>query len=319
VRTIKNPFGGNPNGSGSLTKPKLSRGCLGCLIFIALFVVGGGWWYSHTVWIPAGYVGVIYNARTGLQNKVYPPQAVYLGFFDQIYTYPTKLQAAIYTQDPHWGEARVADGIQITTSDSASTTFDVTVLYRVDPKDVFTVFSKFGPIPIDDIQTLHIRRAIREGASAIGNQYDVFQLLGPKRDEASQKLTQELQTRLAPKGITIIQAMLMTAYPSNDIAQKINGRVNSYTQLEISKLEAQIADISRQSSVIRGQADTHARTLTAAQTQDKSVEMLKLEMEAQAIDKWGQAGGHLSPIIVRPGQTVIVNGASGPVTLGGRK
>lgn len=290
------------------------------LVIVLLAIVGGSWWYSHTVWIPAGYVGVVYNARTGLQNKVYNPQAVYLGFFDQIYTYPTRLQAAIYTEDPNWGEERVADGIQITTNDSAITTFDVAVLYRVDPKDVFTVFQKFGPIPIDDIQSMHIRRAIREGASAIGNQYDVFQLLGPKREEASQRLTAELQSRLGPKGITIIQAMLMTAYPSSDIAGKITGRVNSYTQLEISKLEAQIAEVSRQSSVVRGQAEAQARTLTASQTQDKSIDMLKLELEGQAIDKWTQAGGHLSPIIVKPGETVIVgNGNSIPLSTGGRK
>jgi regulator of protease activity HflC (stomatin/prohibitin superfamily) len=290
------------------------------LVIVLLAIVGGSWWYSHTVWIPAGYVGVVYNARTGLQNKVYNPQAVYLGFFDQIYTYPTRLQAAIYTEDPNWGEERVADGIQITTNDSAITTFDVAVLYRVDPKDVFTVFQKFGPIPIDDIQSMHIRRAIREGASAIGNQYDVFQLLGPKREEASQRLTAELQSRLGPKGITIIQAMLMTAYPSSDISGKITGRVNSYTQLEISKLEAQIAEVSRQSSVVRGQAEAQARTLTASQTQDKSIDMLKLELEGQAIDKWTQAGGHLSPIIVKPGETVIVgNGNSIPLSTGGRK
>lgn len=290
------------------------------LVIVLLAIVGGSWWYSHTVWIPAGYVGVVYNARTGLQNKVYNPQAVYLGFFDQIYTYPTRLQAAIYTEDPNWGEERVADGIQITTNDSAITTFDVAVLYRVDPKDVFTVFQKFGPIPIDDIQSMHIRRAIREGASAIGNQYDVFQLLGPKREEASQRLTAELQSRLGPKGITIIQAMLMTAYPSSDIAGKITGRVNSYTQLEISKLESQIAEVSRQSSVVRGQAEAQARTLTASQTQDKSIDMLKLELEGQAIDKWTQAGGHLSPIIVKPGETVIVgNGNSIPLSTGGRK
>ena len=319
MRTIRNPFGGDiPSGSGLIKKPKFSRGGCGCLLLIAILIVGGSWWYSHTVWIPAGYVGVIYNARKGLQSKVYQPQAVYLGFFDQIYTYPTKLQAAIYTQDTQWGEERAADGIQITTNDSAITTFDVAVLYRVDPQNVFTVFQKFGPIPIEDIQSLHIRRAIREGASAIGNQYDVFQLLGPKREEASQKLTQELQTRMAPKGITIIQAMLMTAYPSSDIAGKINGRVNAYTQLEISKLEAQIADVSRQSSVVRGQAEAQARTLTASQTQEKSVEMLKLDMEGQAIDKWQQAGGHLSPIIVKPGQPVIVNGSQGQITLQGQ-
>lgn len=301
------------------TQFRISRRLI--IIAIALFVVccAGGLWFSRIQWIPAGYVGVIYNAQSGLRNDVLPPQAIFIGPFDQLYIYPTRLQAAIYSEDPEYGEARIADGIQITTSDSAITTFDVTVLYRVKKDDVLTVFAKFGAIPIEDIQTLHIRRAVREGASAIGNQYDVFQLLGPKRREASERLTIELQNRLASKGITVVKAMLNTAYPSADIASKITGRVNSYTQLEISKLESQIAEIQRLSAVVLGSANNEARTLTASETQAKSVEMLKLELEEKAIEKWKEAGGRLPPIVVRPGSTVIVNGNGSTVIPGAQR
>jgi len=298
---------------------RLSRRLTIIAIFILVLCCAGGIWVSRIQWIPAGYVGVIYNAQSGLRNEVVPPQAIFVGPFDQLYIYPTRLQAAIYSQDQEYGEARIADGIQITTSDSAITTFDVTVLYRVKKEDVLTVFAKFGPIPIEDIQTLHIRRAVREGASAIGNQYDVFQLLGPKRQEASERLTKELQTRLESKGITVVLAMLNTAYPSDDIDSKITARVNSYTQLEISKLESQIAEIQRQSAVVLGSANNEARTLTASETQAKSVEMLKLELEEKAIEKWKEAGGRLPPIVVRPGSTVIVNGSGTTVVPGGQR
>ncbi len=295
--------------------PRPSRKFKRFLVIFGVLFVGFIVWYSRIQWIPAGYVGVIYNANSGLKREVYKPQAMFVGFFSQLYTYPTRLQAAIYTQDPSFGERKSADGIQITTSDSAITTFDLTVLYRVRKEDVFTVFDKFGPIPIDDIQTLHIRRAVREAASAVGNKYDVFQLLGPKRGEASELMTSELKLRMASKGITIIHCMLGTAHPSANIADKITQRVNAYTQLEISKLESQIAEISRQAAVVRGAAETQARTLTASETMAKSVEMLELELEADAIAKWAAAGGKLPAIITKPGQTVIVNGSGQPVNV----
>jgi len=222
------------------------------LIVFAVFGIGYGvFWWVRTRWIPAGFVGVIYDASGGLQQKVYPPSAVTVGWRQQLYTYPTKLQAAIYTQDPDAGEERTADGILVTTNDNASTIFDVAVFYHVEPKDVFKAFDAFGPIPIEDIQALHIRRAVKEAANAVGTQYDLFELMGPKRQIAGEQMRKELQDRLSRKGITIDNAMLGSCYPSPEIQGKITSRVNSYVELEISILKRQIAEIERQIAIVR--------------------------------------------------------------------
>jgi regulator of protease activity HflC (stomatin/prohibitin superfamily) len=285
---------------------------------LGVLVIGFLYWLSRIQWIPAGYVGVVYSAQSGLRKSVYRPQALFVGPFEQLYVFPTKLQAAIYTQDKNWGEVHAADGIEITTSDSAITIFDVTILYQVRPEDVFTVFEKFGPIPIEEIQVLHLRRAVREAASAVGNRYDVFELLGTKREEASKLMTKEVHNRIGSKGITVLHAMLGSAHPSQSIADKITQRVNAYTQLEISKLESQIALVNRKSSVILAEAEASSRNITGLQTVDKSLEMLSLELESLAIDRWGKAGGKLPSVIVQPGQTVIVNG-QGIVPTGGSR
>jgi hypothetical protein len=307
------PSTSSSKGDGFNTKGKVALAIAGILLLI--FMVAA----SRVEWIPAGHIGVMYNAASGLERKVIKPSALVVWPFQQLYTYPTRVQAAIYSQDPTLGERKTADGVQITTNDNANTTYDITVLYRVKADDVFTVFQKFGPIPIEDIQTLHIRRAVKEGASAVGNRYDVYDLMGPKREEASEALTRELRARLAPKGVTIIMAMITRPYPNPDIAAKITNRVNGYTQLEISKLEAQIAEVNRKQGITIGQAQNQARSLTALQTQDKSVEMLRLENEAAAIAKWKAAGGRLPSIIVKPGQSVIVNGSGAPVVPGGAR
>lgn len=288
------------------------------VIVLAVLVFSAFYWLSRIQWIPAGHVGLIYNAQSGLRKVVYKPRALFVGPFDQLYIYPTKLQAAIYTEDTLYGEQKAADSIEITTSDAAITKFDVTILYRVEPSNVFLVFERFGPIPIHDIQTLHLRRAVREGASAVGNAYDVFDLLGPKRKEASTRLTAEIKNRMQSKGITVVSAMLGAAHPSPNIVEKITQRVNAYTQLEISKLEFQVAEVTRKSSVVLAEAEAESRKVTGSQTVEKSLEMLQLELEEQAIAKWALAGGKLPPIIVGPGQTVIVNGSGSSVIPGGR-
>ena len=278
---------------------------IGCA-FLAILGCGIAYWFyylSFTHWIPAGYVGVIYDAQGGLEKKYYLPQAVTLNWFQQLYTYPTKLQNAVYSQDPNSGEMKAADGISITTSDNANTIFDISVLYRVKPDDVFKAFAAFGAIPIEDIQAQHIRRAVKEAASAVGSQYDLFSLMGPKRQEASEKLTDSLREILARKGITVEQSMILTVYPSPDTSSKINSRVNGYIQIDISSLNQQIAEINRQTSVMTAEAKQKAQGLTAAATSQKSLDVIQMDNTESAIDRWD---GHVSPLSSDGHQTIVL-------------
>ncbi|MFZ4506660.1 MAG: SPFH domain-containing protein [Fimbriimonas sp.] len=287
-------------------------------IVLGVIALAGGYGLfrlSRTVWIPAGHVGIIFDASSGVQKDIIPARATYVGWRQQLFTYPTKLQAAIYTEDDKMGEVRAADGILVTTNDNASTLFDVVVCYRVREEDAIRAFNAFGAIRIEEIQSLHIRRAVKEAANVVSTQYDLFALMGPKRQEASEKITEELQKRLQSKGITVERAMLCGCYPSTELNQKITSRVNSYVELEISRLKQEIAEIDREIAVIKGEAENQASTLTAATSQDRSVEFLQMEAAAGAIEKWN---GALPPVQARPGQTLVL-GQDVLSALGGRK
>ena len=99
---------------------------------------------ARSQWVDAGYVGILYDASKGVSPDIIKPRRVLVGWRKRLYTYPTRLQSAKYVQASDEGEAKAADGIQITTSDNANTTFDVCVVYRVKPENalkgsIFTV------------------------------------------------------------------------------------------------------------------------------------------------------------------------------------
>ena len=171
------------------------------------------------------------------------------------------------------------------------------------PEDVLTVYSTFGAKSIDEIQTTFIRRAIKEAANEVSTQYDLFALMGAKRQEAAAKLEAVLKPKLAAKGITVENSLLGGCYPSQDIQNKITSRVNSYVELEISRLKREIAEIDRQVAIVKGEAQAKAAILSASQTQSRSLELLKLEAAETAIGKWN---GHLPAISPKSGQTIIV-------------
>lgn len=292
---------------------------VGCIALLLLGIIGGMIWRARSEWIPAGNVGILYNASGGLdRSRVLTPQRVTVGWRQKLYQYPTRLQPAVYTQDPEEGEIKAADGVQVTTNDNQNTIFDIMVIYHIDKNDVFKAFDSFGPIPIEDVQRQHIRRALREAVNNVGTQYNVFELMGAKRQEASQKLTDEMRRLLGYKGITIDLAMLGPCEPTADLQNKINARVNAYTDLQISQIKAQIADYDRQIAVVTAEAQNKARQLSASKTQGSSLEMLQLEATEAAIQRWN---GELPQIQSQPGQTIVIggNGLLGGNLSGGRQ
>jgi hypothetical protein len=283
---------------------------------LLLGAIGFGIFWSRCQWVPAGHVGVIYAASGGLQKEVISPKRVFVPWMSQLYVYPTMVKAAIYTNAPDQGEVKSADAIQVTTNDNANTPFDVVVWYSVKPENVQLVFNSFRAIPIEEIQSQHLRAAVREAVNSVGPNYDTFQLMGPKRGEASIKLRDELKKIMERKGITINSAEFAGAYPSSEIMQRITNRVNSLTELKISEIRRQIALVQRDSAVIKATAQAKAQQVASAQTKDRSLDMLRMEADNAALEKWN---GHLPPIQLKQGQTVIVTPEMLTAVQGGRQ
>lgn len=283
------------------------RGVLAAIVLC--FGMFFGWQFFKWIrsdWVPAGHVGLMYSATSGLEQKVYKPRRVYVPWLHKLYLYPTMTQAAVYTESTGAGESAGADGIQVNTNDNAQTTFDVTVLYHVNPTDVFTVFKEFGPIPIEDIQRLHIRRAAKEAANAVGTKFDAFGLMGTNRQAASDLMAVELRQRLQPKGITVDKVLLCSAFPKDQLLTKVTRRINSLTDLTIAGIKQQQSEVERNIAVTQATASAQAARLTSATTQARSLELQNLDIQIEAAKRWN---GVLSPIQCKPGQ--IVNIPSG--------
>ncbi|MCX6366159.1 MAG: SPFH domain-containing protein [Armatimonadetes bacterium] len=278
--------------------------------FGGLVVAGLAIWgfiESRSAWIDAGFVGILYDASSGVQPKPLKPGRVFVGWRQRLYVFPTKLMSAKYVQDVEEGEQKVADGILITTSDNANTTFDVCVIYRIREESAIQVFNSFGPIDVETIQANHLRRAIKDVVNEIGPKYDVFELMGPKRQEFCQLATESLKKRMATNGISIDSLMLLTAFPAPETAEKITRRVNQYTEYDIAVLRRQIAEVSRKTNVITAQARMTATQLTSATAKDKGLEQLQLQADEEAIEKWD---GHLPEIRAGGNQTMILDGST---------
>jgi len=284
---------------------RVKRLLIGAGILLVLFLIGFGIYNSFMQWIPAGNVGVLFHANGGLERRIYTPRRLFVPWMTTLYVYPTMERAAIYTNDPTEGEVKAADAVRVTTNDNANTDFDIVVWYHINPQDVLTVFDNFRTQPIEQIQSSTIRAAVRQGASLVGTHFDAFSLMGTARAQASDELTTELRNILAPKGITVDRADFAGAYPNSAITQRIVAQVNAETDLNIAQIQQDIAREQKTIAITKAQAEAQAARLKAQQTKGKSLELLNIEADIQALQKWN---GHLPPIETRPGQSLFISG-----------
>lgn len=276
-----------------------------CLVAVVLFGIGFGIYLWRCDWIKAGWCGAMYNPAKGLDRQhVLNPRRHYVPWRHQIYQMPTMVRAAVYTEDPSAGEEKSADSILMTTNDNANTKFDLAIFYHIDKKHLSRAFDAFGVTKIEDIQSNQIRAAAREVANDISTEYSVFELMGPKRKEASDRMTKGLQDRLLKKGITIQHVLICACHPDINTREKIVQRVNSLTDLSIAKIKQEIAEIRRQKAIILAEANATAARLKSSQTGEKSIEILSLNSDIEAAKKWD---GHLSPLSSSRGQNIVLS------------
>lgn len=276
---------------------------LGGGILFFIWLIGFGIWRSFLAWIPAGHVGVLFHASGGLERKVYTPRRLFVPWMTKLYVYPTMQRSAIYTNDPDEGEVKASDAVRVTTNDNANTDFDLVIWYHIKPEDVLTVFDNFRTQPIEQIQSSAIRAAVRQSASNVGIRYSAFELMGSARSEASKMLTEELRKALGPKGITIDRAAFAGTTPNETILQRITAQVNAETEAKIAEIKRDIADAQKTIDITQATALSKASGLKAQQTKGKSLELLNLEADIEALKKWD---GQLPPIQAKPGQTIVI-------------
>lgn len=294
--------------SRSTPKPEISATGYAAFggVLLVIAVIAFFWYWSRCEFIDWGEVGMMYSAGSGLdRTRVYRPGRVYVPPFSTLIRYPTKQMIALYTNDEKAGEVKAADAVAVTTNDNASTNFDVQVLYHVQPADVPKLYDTFRGLRIEDIQSQHIRAALREAANDVGTRYDAFELMGVKRKEASDLMERKMVEILAPKGITVDGADFLGHFANPQLDQRIVQRVNALTELEISKIKNRMAQIQRQTDVTRAQAQAQAQQIAGAQATQRSVEMLKLESNLNWLQKWD---GQMPLIQPKPGQTLILSG-----------
>lgn len=108
-------------------------------IVAAVAVLGGGYTVTRMDFIGTGKVGIVYNYKDGVQDKVLTPGMHFIAPMNKVKEFSTSNEILVLTKDKRDG-SKEDDSFKVATSDDASIAVSFQMSYRYDPDTVIDTY-----------------------------------------------------------------------------------------------------------------------------------------------------------------------------------
>lgn len=268
----------------------------------------GIWLLSGFTYINPGHVGIVIR-RTGGGVDVAPlGPGIHLvnPATTGVEEYPTFMQTLILTRGREDGPDN--DEINVNSVEGQPLSLDVSMSFELDPSKVPALYTTFRT-DIEHIKHGYIKQAIRQALQEVVGNEEISAIIGPKKAEATARVTKLLELRLLPYGVQVKQFTINELRAPQTVMSAIN-------QKNVMQQEALTAQNALQKSSFEAQGDSikaagRAKAIMAeAEAQSRANRLLAESVTGNLVQyemmkKWNgvmpQVSGNATPIIQMPG------------------
>ncbi len=294
-------FGGGEGGSGGRKLRWL--GLAAAIVVVGVFLTSG------FTYIGPGHVGIVIR-RTGGgvdQTPLGPGLHMINPATTGVEEYPTFMQTLVLTRASTEGSPN-NDEINVNSVEGQPLSLDVSMSFELDPTKVPALYSTFRT-DIEMIKHGYIKQAIRQALQEVVGSEEISAIIGPKKAEATTKVTQLLEQRLMPYGVLVKQFTINELRAPQAVMSAIN-------QKNVMQQDALTAQNALQKNQFEAQADSiraagRAKAILAeAEAQAKANRLLSESItptlvQYEQMKKWDgklpQVQGGGTPLISIPG------------------
>ncbi len=207
--------------------------------------------------IPAGFVGVVFSALSGVKpNPLEAGLHFVVPFVDQVNLYDARLQEVTLAQNATQNDegsirARSKEGLDITA--------DVTVQFRIDRSKAAILHKDLGRNYINTVLRPQLRSKVRD---SIG-QFGAADLISNQRTQLEASITTELQKSFARNNLILDAILLRELKIPESVAQAIEQKQTAEQQVAVERNRLQQAEISAQRDVVQAEGKAKAAIETA--------------------------------------------------------
>lgn len=268
----------------------------------------GIWLLSGFTYINPGHVGIVIR-RTGGGVDVAPlGPGIHLvnPATTGVEEYPTFMQTLLLARGRTEGPDN--DEINVNSVEGQPLSLDVSMSFELDPSKVPALYTTFRT-DIEHIKHGYVKQAIRQALQEVVGNEEISAIIGPKKAEATARVTKLLELRLLPYGVQVKQFTINELRAPQTVMSAIN-------QKNVMQQEALTAQNALQKSSFEAQGDSikaagRAKAILAeAEAQARANRLLAESVTGNLVQyemmkKWNgvmpQVSGNATPIIQMPG------------------
>lgn len=248
---------------------------LSFVVVIGIVILG----FVCTERIPTGYVGIVYDLRTGVTGEVIPQGWHIVAPTKKVTTYSIGLEQS-YLSSEKKGDSDNDESFSIPTSDGKTVRVNLEFSYRFDESRIAQTFTMFKGKNGETIKNTFIKPKIIAWTQEVSAQYPVTDIFGDKRTQINAELDKYLREKFEPYGIIIDTVNFTDISVDDETAAAIQKKVNAQQELELANIEAQTAKVqaNKDKEVAQIQAE---KSIIEANTRAETTR-IAAEAEAQA-------------------------------------
>ena len=231
-------------------KLKLNKKCLfGLIPIIAAILI------NCIVIVPANNVGIRYSIFTGTSENTLDEGISLKSPLDKIYFIDTTVQTRGY------------EGLSVQTKDSQFLNVTVNIKYRVNADDAFKVYR--GYRTLDNLGDSIIGLYAQKSIESVMTQYNVIEVLGDKKNEIYQKISDTLSERLQSEGVQLVEIVLVDTDAGEEIESAIKNEAVAKKEVETAEQNRLKAEKDAETKLIEAQAEADANALLTEKLTDQ--------------------------------------------------
>ena len=253
------------------------------IIFIGLVI-----FFTGMTKVPAGYVGIVYNYRTGVSGETVSQGWHWTGPMKDVILYSVGIEQSYLTSGKD-GDSPNDDSVEVPSSDGKGLTVDITFTYRYDADKITDLFIRFKGRNGKEVRDEFIRPNIISWIKEVTARYPVTDILGEQRANLNIAISDYVKDKFAPYGIIVENTSLINIDADEETRAQVQRRVNAIQELELAQTEkktAQVkADQEKEVALTKAQQEKEAALIKAEEEKEVAsinAEQAKIKAEGQA-------------------------------------
>lgn len=233
------------------------NGCLGAVILGFVLVLSIVGLTVCTEKIPAGYEGVVYSMKGGVEKETLPQGWHIVAPTKKVKEFTISNEQLLLTKDEK-------EAFKVATSDDASISISFQMSYRFYSETLTDTYSKFKGMDGEDIVNNRVKTVLKSKISEVTADYSMMDIYSGNRNEINNKITDYLNKEFKDDfGIEVMDASIIDVHPDSKLKKAIDNRVTALQEKQQAQAEQEKVKVEAETAMIKAKNAAEIKILNA--------------------------------------------------------